>query len=196
MPNLSRLRVAWNGFTGAPGVSTFYFTETTVSYPLFINLFANLKGHFPNDVTWNIPGGGDTIDPLTGDLVGTWGTAVSNAITGTSGGSYAAPTGVMIKWGTGTIIDGHRLNGKTFMVPAASALFDTGGVVVAADFATINTQLQNHVNSMNGAQVVWHRPIYTKVVGGDPVLKRVGGYSAVTTGSLSRKACVLRSRRD
>jgi len=196
MPNLSRLRVGWENFQGAPGVSTFYFTETTVSYPLFINLFANIKSHFPVGLRWVIPGGGDVIDPLNGDLTGTWGTAASNTITATGTGSYSAPSGLMLKWGTGSILDGHRLSGKTYMVPAIGSTFDSFGRVDPAILATLNTQLQNHVNSLNGAQVVWHRPIYTRTAGADPVLKRTGGYSAVTTGSCSPAACVLRSRRD
>ena len=192
---LSRVNVEWSGIAGMPGLSTFYFSETTVSYPLFVNLWSVIKGYFPTGITWTIPTGGDKIDTLTGELVGSWGTAGANVIACTGTGNFSAPTGILVKWDTGTISDGHRTKGKTFLVPVLASKF-TSGIVDPAFLTTINTQLTNYLTSQAGAQQVWHRPKFERVGTGPRTMVRDGGQSTVNSVSVSPKAVVLRSRRD
>src|SRR5664279_3933425 len=139
LTDLRKATVAWSGGHGGPGISTFYFTETTVSYPLFVNLWSVLRGNCPTGITWTIAGGGDTINPLTGELTGVWGGPTPNIIACNGGGMYADAAGAMIRWDTGTVADGHRVKGRTFLVPLVDSLYGSG-VLDSAWQTTVNTQ--------------------------------------------------------
>jgi hypothetical protein len=195
---IRRVKVRWEGFPGGPGLGTHYLSETTVAYPALVNFYSVIKSRILINTTLHIESGGDIIDDSNGELTGTWGTPSDNPIVGTGTGDYAGPVGMMINWSTGVIRDGHRLRGKTFLVPCSPLVFDGNGGVDVVDRTSINTQITNALTSMAGGLVIWHRPKFAKVEapGTGTAVVRPGSSAPVTAGSISAKAVVLRSRRD
>lgn len=189
MANINRVRVALGGFPGAPGVSTFYATEVVALRAALNALYVGWCGSFPNVVTWTIETVGDIIDPLDGNLVGTWNDSTPFYGTGLGGtGAYAAPAGIVANWNTGSVLDGHRLTGRTFMVPIMPGTFQNDGTIDSTSLASLRALCTTFVGATAGNFVVWHRPRVTPA--------RAGGYSVVTGSTVNDRVAVLRSRRD
>ena len=159
MTNLNRVRAVFGGFPGAPGVSTFYCLDPESFLPNLRLFLQNFAGILPAGVTIDIEPLGDQIVDTTGVLVGTWTAAVPAAIIGSGSGSYAAPAGICVNWITSQIYDGHRLRGRTFMVPLVAAAYEGDGTIGATLLANLRTNAQDFVSSVTANMVVWHRPI-------------------------------------
>lgn len=186
MANIERIRVAWSGFVGGPGVSTFYATDAASLLAPLRAMFNSMAGRFPGVVTHTFPSSGDTIDATSGALVSAWVGSAPAPTTGTDTGGYAAPAGAIIRWQTGTIIHGHRLVGRTFLVPLAKSNFDVDGTLLGTSISSISAAVQTFVTASAGNMVVWSRP------GGGTA----GGFSAVNSAVVPDKSMILRSRRD
>jgi hypothetical protein len=176
---------------GGPGVSTFYSTDGVVDHAVLAGLFDGFKQYVPDAVTFEVENGGDTIDAETGDLIGAWGSGTSGPIVCTGATSYSAPVGLMIRWDTGAIMSGHRLRGKTYIVPALSTCFNLDGQVDATILADISSHAASYVSTASGA-CIWNRPRAAT----DKKPGHGGGNAAVSSGVVSPKAAIMRSRRD
>lgn len=186
MVNIHRVRAVWTGFPGAPGVSTFYCLDGPALRPLLHGFFEAVNAYIPNSVAIDVEMSGETLNPLSGELVGAWtGTGAQHTV-GDSSDSYAAPAGALVHWLTDTVIRGHRLRGRTFLVPWASGAFDQGGTIATVPLAAVREGAEAFVTAAADNLVVWSRP-----QGGN-----AGAYTVVTSSSVPDKAVVLRSRRD
>jgi len=187
MVNINRVRIAWSGFIGSPGVSTFYCLDPLPFRAALWTFMQAFAGSLPSDVTLTMEPEGDVLDPLTGDVVNSYTDPNVYTCPGTGGtGAYAAPVGVVAHWLTGTIINGHRLRGRTYIVPTKGSLFDFTGTVNPTDLAAIRSWCVTLVTSAAANFIVWSRP--TAV--------HAGGYAVVTGSSVPDLAAVLTSRRD
>lgn len=187
MSTIERYRVAWSGFTGSPGVSTFYYFGSVDPAGSLHAMFDAIKGRFPSTVTWSFPATGDTIDDTTGDLNGSFSSAGAASVTGTDAGVYSAASGVVIRWLTGTIVGGHRVRGHTFLVPLAGSAYQGDGSISTTPLGDIQTAVNTYLATTAGlAQVIWRRP---GAPGG-------AGHVAVTGAIVPDLAAVLRSRRS
>lgn len=184
---LGRIRVAWTGFPGGPGVSTFYATDPISFVGPLQSFFNGIKTLLPTDVTIQVPGAGDEIDDGTGALVGSWTTAAPAAVVGTSVAVYAAPNGMCVDWLTGTVRGHRRMQGRTFIVPVTTAFMQSNGAPNTTAISTLQTAATTLVGSASTAGWrVWGRKTAT-----------LPGTSALVTGSrVPTFWCVLRSRRD
>lgn len=189
---INRVRVALTGFPGGPGVSTFYCNNVVTFRAAIHTFYEGLSSLRPADVTATVETTGDILDPVSGNLTGTWVDAPLTALPGFGTGAYAAPAGVVINWLTGSVIDGHRLRGRTFYVPLAANAYDLTGSIAAAELTTIRGASTDLVNSTTGNFLVWHRPRPIT----DPKGARAGGFAAVTGSVVNDRVAVLRSRRD
>lgn len=203
MVNIDRVRVSWTGFPGAPGVSTFYFTAAPPHLTALQNVYGNCANLFPADVTIRVEGSGDTIDPLTGLIVGQWTGTAPAVVTGTYTGGYSAASGGLIRWNTGTVLSGRRLRGRTFLVPLAGIAYQNDGTISDSQLGIIQGAANGLVAAATGVFVVHNRPraaspAWTDVHGRlhPAVTSRAGGFSAVTSALAIDKSVVLRSRRD
>lgn len=198
MTTLFRVRVALTGFPGGPGVSTFYFLDVSTAIESLNQMYQTMVGAFPLDCTINVERTGDKIEDTTGVLVGSWVGGVTAPIVGTANGVYAAPVGFLMGWETPIIADGHRVRGKTFMVPAVGTVFDHDGsllnVNVVAFAAAGNTMIAQQAASF----VVWHRPRLARAATATQkaLAAHPGSNALVTACRVPDKAVVLRSRRD
>lgn len=195
---MDRVRVVWSGFPGGPGVSTFYAVSGAAILGPLRSFFVGEAAGLPSDVTIQVENTGDTLDPATGRLTGAWAGDPQVAVSGTTNGPYAAPVGMMIRWTTGAIADGHRIKGRTFMVPQQGSNFGTNGQPVAGAIAGLNADASSFLLAVAPGLLVWHRPFKGSLATATRPARpaHAGAVFPVTGSSASTKAVVLRSRRD
>src|SRR4029453_11488130 len=212
MTNILRQVALWNGFPGAPGDTTWYFAGgTTTNVVQMRNFFAAIASLLPSSVTVQVQNTGDVVTAETGVATGSgapggagggpgepgggaeagvaagwWSQASAAVVTGTAGGGYSGPSGVVMRLETGVFVAGRRLRGRSFLVPMAGSIQDTNGTVAATPLGTLNTAAAAAVTASGTSWLVWHRP-----VGGSG-----GSVSPVTSAGIPDKIAVLRSRRD
>lgn len=182
---MRRMQVGWQTGVGGSGVSVFYSpfgVDMTTDLATFFNA---LKAQFPTVVTWDIPGSGDVIDEVSGKITGAWTAGTAATITATGAGNYAGGTGAYIKWQTAGIVNGHRVRGRTFLVPIVVTSYDAQGTIAAAAQTLYNTTATTL--AATGKMLIWHRP--TSSTSND------GSSHPVVAGSSPDKVTSLRTRR-
>lgn len=179
-------------------MATFYSLDAPTMIAALHTYWSALSGIIPTDVHIQVENVGDLIDPVTGTLTGAWVGAAQAPIVGGSGEVYAAPVGALARWSTPIILDGHRVKGRTFIVPVTSNFFTTSGALGPVALATVTDSAAALVVNAAGSLAVWHRPFKgSPAIGTRPARPaHVGGQAVVTGSSASPKAVVLRSRRD
>lgn len=195
MANMLRVRTVLNGWSGGPGLSTFYFDPGVVTVDAAMitgvtgrvrTYFDAWKAYMPTSNTASVDAVADILDPLTGNLTGqvSAGSAPS-VVVGTGGVQGPAFVACVGRLTTNTFISGKRLRGRTYAGPLAAAFTDStapeGGLqaAVASGLVSLNT------SAGGPALVVWHRP-----VGGSG-----GAMAGVVNTSASPVYGILKSRR-
>lgn len=188
MSTLEKVAVSWNGFPGGPGVSIFYFRSASTARPALGTFLTAIKYLIPDNVTLSIPNVGDQIDVATGRIVGTWtdGTPITVVGSGSSG-SYAAASGASVRWLTTGVINGHRVNGRTYFVPLSALAYDNGTLLGTAQTA-FQSAASAFIADAGVEMEIVHRP--TTKGGSD------GASHIVTSAVVRDKQVVLTSRRD
>lgn len=188
MATVARISVSWQGWPGAPGVSQFYASTSSLQATVdaLRAFFQAQNTLIPTGLTITVPGSGDTLDDATGNLVGTWSVTTPPVIvTGSGAGAYAGNAGAVVHWLTAAVINGRRLRGRTFMVPLVASAYDTSGSISTAALATITGAANTLLSATLGFLLVWHRPV-------PPAAGSTAAYNAVRVPDL---AVSLRSRR-
>lgn len=198
MANLSRVRTALTGFPGAPGVATMFFLDAIPPVAAIHDFWDALATQLPGDVVATVENAGDIINDANGELVGTWAAATTAPVGGTAAGPYAAPAGAVVRWNTGTILDGSRLRGRTFIVPLSSAIYDGDGSLGGGVITIMQDAAAAFVTATTPTFVVWHRPLSAAAAGKrvPPGVAHPGGFGIVTGSSIPDRISILRSRRD
>lgn len=190
MASIMRQTAVWTGFVGAPGYSTFYHqvvgseaASSQAGYDDIYNFFNALQAQLPATVDINVDTVWQVLDDVTGDVQSEGIVPQgAGAIAGTNGDGYAANSGLAVEWGTAQFLNGRRLRGRTYLVPAAGQ-FDTDGTLTSGCVTAVDTAADYIVNS-SANFVVWHRPV-----------NGAGGLSRTIATRLVRDhAYVLRSR--
>ena len=185
MVDISRVRSAWTGFRGAPGVTTMYFLDTATVVESLHAFWTSMAGDLPGDVVIQVEDSGDILDSETGELTGTWVSDPVDPVNGVGGSGYSAPSGLVIDWLTSTIADGKRLRGRTFVVPTDAGGTSSDGTpkdTVVTAFETYGATL---IEEQSTSFVVWHRGTGTN-----------GSVGLITSAHVPDMFAVLRSRRD
>lgn len=204
MAFMYRVRARWDGFQGAPGLSTFYFRGTTspVNLTDAQTVAGRVRGAFDvyktalnTTQTITVDPAVDIIDDADGALEGSIGVTPPAVVTGTGIGG-TGPTEVQpgLILNTGDIADGRRVRGRSFLGPIIGSQTN-----VVAPSTSINNLLDAFgvalitVTPLTADPfcVVWHRPVFT---GG--TVTRAGSSFRVTSAVHASKWWVLRSRRD
>lgn len=179
----------WTGFPGAPGVTSIYAdTEEPeavgVAFDDFLRAVATTS--IPDIVTITLRSEYEVLDEATGTLesVGTFGGVTPINCAGTGG--YSAASGMVLSWTTGGLVAGHRVRGRTFVVPLSAGAYEENGTLKDVTLATHRSQLATFMTAAGGHQVIWSRPR----------AGLAGSAHAVTAGTIRDKVAVLRSRRD
>lgn len=183
MAEVNQYRCQWDGLRGMPGVSTFYSSglDPTALQAKLVTFFTAIKQYIPNGMTITVPNSGSIVNVETGQNTGLWSAGTPTIIAGTHAGAYAAPSGFVVNWNTSVFRSGRRVRGKTFIVPAGIAIYDTDG-------------------SMGTTQLTPIRAAAANVPGGTTPLvvysRKTASVATCTTADVPDKVVVLRSRRD
>lgn len=194
MVTLNRARVQWANFSGAPGLSTFYFGSSTVDMTALRTFFAAVGPLLPNTVQIAVPSAGDQINDTTGVITGIWSGPAQTVITGTGGvGTYAGGSGAVVEWLSSAIVAGRRPIGKTFVVPLVNTQYDSNGSLSASCITALQTAASALIVAYAGEMKVFSRPFTPPA--GSPKPPRVGVGSTIVAARIPDLAAVLRSRR-
>lgn len=189
MALINRVRVVWSGFTGGPGVSTFYFAAGTVPGGSLRTLFTDFQNHIPTGITISFPVVGDQLESTTGVIAGSWTAGPTSDVAGLAASApYSGVSGMCIDWLTSSVVGGRRPMGRTFFVPLANTVYQTNGSILDSFLVTARAAAATFVTAMGSNFVVYSRP--------NAALARPGAASAVVGSKVPDKAVVLRSRRD
>lgn len=187
----AQYRALWTVPGGGAGFSIFH-TDQAGDAPtaqLIANqirqFFVSLASQIPDDV--NVDFDSEVVDlDASGTLQAAWPVTPPSQAGGSSTAVYNRASGARIEWGTGQIVAGRRLRGRTYIVPCSSALFDTQGLLtsaaVTALFNAADDLVQNLNNNAGRSLQVWSR---THAVEAD-----------VTSITIPPDGAILRSRRD
>jgi hypothetical protein len=202
MATLNRVRVAWTGLTGLPGVSTFYFGSSTTDMTGLKAFFTSMVAYVPSGITWTIPSLGDSINDTDGKINGSWiGTNGGQVLAGASNSNWSGVSGLAIGWQSGLIVNGRRVQGRTFFVPTGNIVYQSDGTIVDATRTTIIGNANALIAAYAGEMKVFSRPFPGRAADPGPPIKpaipaRVGVGAQVIAAKVPDKAVVLRSRRD
>lgn len=196
MATLMRVRTVLTGWTGSPGLNTWYFgtpdgsqdsTNAADAVARVRAFWFAIKAGFPAAFTAQVNPIVDTLDIASGELTGSLAGGSPAVVNGTSAQSYnSIPSMILLRGATGTVVNGRRLVGRMNIGPV-----DSNQDVAGAPDATFrNTISAAAVVALSGSTDafpgVWHRPKN----GSGGVLNGITAWS--TWGSWA----VLRSRRD
>lgn len=182
--------LTWTGFPGQPGYSVLYAIPESGVLADIRDFFEAMKAAIPANVKISYPNSGRTVDATKGDQVGVWTGESYTATQCTASGPYAAPVGVCLNLLTDTLHRGKYIKGRLYVVPAASASFDTDGSLTTSGKAVWQTAADNLAAAASGNLVVWSRPNLSK-----PAAQQDGNRGRVVSITVPDKAIVLRSRR-
>lgn len=190
-----RVKCRWSGFSGAPGYTILHFdapTEPTVAgaQAVYDNAYAFIGGIsslLPSVVSITLENNVEVIDQTTNELTNVLSVVAKSAHVGTTTGGFSSATGACIIWETGEVRNGRRVRGRSFIVPMAGTHYDVDGTLKT----TALTDLQDAAAVLTGGGFsfgVLARP--TAVGAAD------GSFHTASSGRISDKTAVLRSRRD
>lgn len=198
--DVSRVRVVWSNFVGAPGVSTFYWGGDGVpNVGSLRTFFAALAAYLPNGVTVQVPSSGDILATGDGKAHGAWVTSNQAVVTGTDVNGYAGPVGALVRWQTDTFVGGRRLRGKTFIVPLANDWNGSNGHIHPGAVTAIQNAASALVTAGGGGWHIFARPFTPsaeQAASENPPAARTGSSAAITSAVVPNLTAVMRSRRD
>lgn len=196
------VRSNWSGATGGPGL-----TQMAISFAAGASWTSSnaqsavdavrkfwdaQKAQLPNELSIQVQGTVDLYDQNSALLTGSVSAAtVPLPVAGLSTSSYAGGVGYRFTWATGSINRGRRVVGKTYVVPAASSMFDVDGTLQATNKSGMQVAgqtLLTDLSAAGGQLVVWSRP--------RPIGTGGGLIFAVASCQIADKTAILRNRRD
>ena len=185
MADVDKLIVRWDGFTGAPGYSVFHAAPGGAVRDSIFAFFDSIKVNIPAGVSLTIPTTGDTYDVATGELTGTWSSGSGTTLITCSGGAQnVGNAGACVTWRTPGIAEGHKVRGRTFLVPLSVANYATNGTLDDAVVAALRSYASALVSAAAPQFSVWHRP---KAGAG-------GSLHQINAATVTDRAAILRSR--
>lgn len=190
-----RVKTTWTGFTGAPGYTFLHFdapTEPTTAgakavYDAAASFFSGISSQVTTAIKFDVSTEVEILEQTTGQMIDVLAVTGTSTITGIMGGGFSSSTGACVTWETGEIKNGRRVRGRTFLVPLASANYDTDGTLTAAGL----TDLRNAATALAGGGFsfgIFSRP---SAPGASD-----GSFHTVTSGRINDKTAILTNRRD
>lgn len=194
MVTLNRARVTWSNFSGAPGLSTFYFGSSTVDMTALRTFFTACQPLIPASTTIQVPSAGDQINDTTGSITGVWtGPAQTSIVATGSNTSFSGASGAVVEWLSGLIVGGRRPVGKTYIVPLIGTNYDTNGSLSTSTITTLTNAAAALITAYAGEMKIFSRPFTPPAGSTKP--PRVGVGATIIAARVPDLAAVLRSRR-
>ena len=199
--NMWRCRVASFGWSGGPGLNTFYHgitSPTGLEAAAVVGdvqaFFTAISGNFPSGWSAQVDPTVDIIDPANGDLVGSFAVTAPGTVTGGGGAVEYVPFSSMLNCRilTDDIADGRRIKGHHNIGPCAIGVVDNGQVLDFVISTVESAYNADVIGGTAGIPLVWRRPRAAS----PGVAARAGAAYPVTGVQVDKDFAVLRSRRD
>lgn len=198
MTTVFRVTSQWGGFTGAPGFTKMAFqglVDDTLrnSAGAAVRAFWEVvKPYIPNGTTILVLPTIDEYDMATGVLTGASVMTTPPAVTTSTvaAAPYAAGSGFVVTWNTPAVFNGHRVKGRTFIVPSVGSNFINDGTLNTT-LATLIAGAGNALCSATPDFSVWSR-LYDHAT---PPSQIGGAVASATSCTVKPVASQLRSRR-
>lgn len=171
------------------GINTFHTipggpSNIPAARALIADFYDDIKAQLANTLTVRVQEEVEEFNVQTGGLVQVHVDPVVQQVTGTSSqGALPQASQGLVRWGTGEVVNGRRLNGKTYIAGLTNSAKTDGRVD-----GSVRTLLQNAANGLMDAlqptmsMVTWSR--------------KNGVIHLVNSASVWSEFAVLRSRRD
>lgn len=204
MAVIVKVQAIWSGFQGAPGYTNWYGLSDGDSAAAaqalagrMHTLFDVMRGMLPAVASVKVQRTYQVLNSINGFITSEGNLATDQAVVqGTGAAPYAGAGGAVITWNTGAYNElGHKLRGRTFLVPLTGA-FDTGGTLSDPALSGIQAAATACIGG-TGNLVVYSRP--RDVPNKPPATGEThydGEVNTVISATVKDKAGVLRSRRD
>lgn len=200
MASVFRTTATWQSFIGAPGYTKLAFINVVgtagadavvAATRTFMFAFAP---SIPAGTTIQVAREVAEYDEVTGTLIGELAAATTPAlITCTGAGNYAGGSGFFVGWRTGTIWQGHRVQGRTFIVPSVGG-FEANGTLTSGQIAAAQSAGDALIGDATTTFAIWAKRF---TVGTDGKPHQTNGAAFQTTTAFVRdRASGLRTRRD
>lgn len=163
---------------GTTGGSTADATDVLTRVRAWLNA---AKASIITGVTFTPIATCDVLDAQNGHLIGSFTGTPPASIAGTAAGdAMPVQTAFIIKWLTSSVLDNHKVQGRTFLTGAGEGMNNSVGVPNAADVTLHQTSAATLLTpgATASALTVWHRPKYDNSK--PPVLLRQGNVGLVT----------------
>lgn len=194
-----RTTATWQGFQGAPGYTKLSFIEVvgtagadavTAATRTFLAAFANA---LPTASTIQVAREVAEYDEVTGTLLQEISATTTPAvISGAANLAYAGGAGMFVGWRTGTIWQGRRVQGRTFIVPQAGIYF-TDGTLTSTAISAAQSAADALIADPNSVFAIWAKR-FTIGTDGKPHQTNGAAFQA-ETAYVRDVASGLRSRR-
>jgi hypothetical protein len=188
-----RIATVWQGGPGGPGLTTFNclwnggaITATLAAVRAYWQTFALAV---PAGYSCQVQASGDLHSEGTGALEGSVTGTQPAVTTFTGAGVWAAGVGAQTKWITGSVFNGHRVNGRTFLVPLVSAKYSSTGDIESALLADMLSAGNPLISALDAAATPLG--VWSKAAGNEPL----GKLHEVFTALPVDRVATLRSRR-
>lgn len=195
MDLIYRYRAVWSGPAGLPGVTTMFAFNDTTEQVFADGMIAFLKDALSTSTTADFLPSGisilgdpivDHIDPASGELLDSVPVTPPAQVAGIGAGAYVAAAGACVTWQTGAVHAGHKVRGRTYLVPLATTAYDSTGTLSPGYLTNIRNAASAYIaGAVNGC--IWSR---------NHPGAADGAALQIQTGTVVDKACVLTSRRD
>lgn len=186
---VAQITLRWSGVPNSPGGVWLAHAASVADAVTLGNAIpsafgAGMGGYFIDSATISWDGEVREYNSATGVLIGAATSSPETASYGTATDDPVAnATQVLMRWGTGAVVSGRRLRGRTY-VPGLHKSALAGGELLAAAQTAIQTTVDEIVAL--GLLHIWHRPVN----GGG------GQDRPVTGGSVWNELAVIRNRRN
>jgi hypothetical protein len=193
----------WSGTGGGAGFTNLFY-DATVDTPTDALaactksrlLFDGVKTCLPDPVSLRLHTDVRVLSDTDGSLLNIYTvTGIAN-VTGSGGSLFSAPSGAGIDWLTTTVHGTRRMQGRTFLVPCASGVYDSSGNIESGRLTTIATAAEAMRTASGPAFGVWGRPKYAVPATTPPTIVRPGLWGPATSSRVPDRSFVLTSRRD
>lgn len=194
MPLMWRVTATWTGGKIGTGFTNFFFnsgvsTEQVAAdacRTFLADSYGTAGQALPSGIIISFPAAVDVLEPDNGMLITSTPITKPLDLNGNDTGNYAAPAGVCVSWRTSGVVGGHRVKGRTFLVPMGSVGMQNDGT----PSPTKITQVLSAANALISSAaefVIWARP---------PSFAAGGGTThPVLATNVRDTAAVLTSRR-
>jgi hypothetical protein len=194
MALLWRVKVTWTGGKVGTGFTNLFFTEgvgtaqqaADASRALFTGVYGATGTTLPTGIALTFPTQVDILEPGTGILLDAIPVTAGSPIAGSDATAYAAPAGMCITWRTTGVVNGQRVQGRTFFVPLGGSGLQNDGTPSAVMISAANTSGATLIAAAPEF-AVWHRP--------ESVAAGGGASFPVVSLNVRDTAAVLTSRR-